>query len=144
MSKKIAGVDVLLKIKNNEGELVPVGGQKSASLSRSAETIDVSDKNSGGWSESIAGLKSWSVDCDGFVCLGDESFDLLETAFDNRTPIEVDLKIGGVDGYTRKGSVIITDFPEDYAQDSAVTFTLTLTGASPLVKVKNSTLTQEA
>ena len=59
MSKKVAGVDVLLKIKKEEGTFVAVGGQKGASLSRSAETIDVSDKTSGGWAESIMGLKSW-------------------------------------------------------------------------------------
>lgn len=139
MSRKVAGVDVLLKVKDNTG-MVAVGGQKGASLSRSAETIDVSDKTSGGWAESIMGLKSWSVDCEGFVVLGDKGYDLLEEAFENRTPVEVEIKIGEEDGYTRKGKVVITDFPEDYAQDNAVSFTVSLQGASPLTKVKNSDL----
>ena len=52
---KIAGVDVLLKVKKGSS-FVALGGQKGASLSRSATTIDVSDKNSRGWSESIVGL----------------------------------------------------------------------------------------
>lgn len=138
MSKKVAGVDVLLKIKKEEGTFVAVGGQKGASLSRSAETIDVSDKTSGGWAESIMGLKSWSVDCEGFVVLGDEAYELLEGAFENRTPLEVEIKVGGDTGYTRTGKAVITDFPEDYAQDSAVTFSLSLQGASPLERKNNT------
>lgn len=139
MGKKVAGVDVLLKIKKDSNTVV-LGGQKGASLSRSAETIDVSDKTSGGWSESIMGLKSWSVDCDGFVTLGDEGLALMHEAFDNRGSIDIDIKVGGDTGYTYTGSVVITDFPEDYAQDSAVTYSLSLQGASSLVRKSNNTL----
>lgn len=137
MGKKVAGVDVLLKVKKDSGFVV-VGGQKGASLSRSAETIDVSDKTSNGWSESIMGLKSWSVDCEGFVTIGDEGYELLETAFENREAIEVELKVGGTGGYTRTGKAVITDFPEDYQQDSAVSFSISLQGASALTKTKNT------
>lgn len=138
MSRKVAGVDVLLKIKDTEGSFVAIGGQKGASLSRSAETIDVSDKTSGGWAESIMGMKSWSLDCEGFVVLGDKGFELLHKAFDNREAIDVEIKIGGEDGYTYTGKVVITDFPEEYAQDSAVSYSLSLQGASPLVKAQNT------
>lgn len=137
MGKKVAGVDVLLKVKKG-GSFVVVGGQKGASLSRSAETIDVSDKTSGGWAESIMGLKSWGVDCEGFVTIGDEGYELLEDAFDKREAIEVELKIGGEDGYTRTGKAVITDFPEEYQQDSAVSFSISLQGASPLTKTSNA------
>ncbi|WP_304428076.1 phage tail tube protein [uncultured Clostridium sp.] len=136
MGKKVAGVDVLLKIKKS-GSYVVVGGQKGASLSRSAETIDVSDKTSGGWAESIMGLKSWGVDCEGFVTIGDEGYELLESAFENREAIDVELKVGGADGYTRTGKAVITDFPEEYQQDSAVSFSISLQGASPLTKTSN-------
>lgn len=139
MSRKVAGVDVLLKVKDSEGQFIPVGGQKGASLSRSAETIDVTDKNSEGWAESIVGVKSWSVDCDGFVCLGDEAYEILETSFDNREAIEVEIKVGDVTaGFTRTGLAVITDFPEEYPSDDAVTFSLSLQGASPLLKKKNT------
>lgn len=137
MARKVAGVDVLLKVKK-DSDLITVGGQKGASLSRSAETIDVSDKTSGGWAESIMGLKSWSIDCEGFVVLGDEGYSLLEDAFDNREAIDVEVKIGGAEGYTRTGKAVITDFPEEYAQDSAVTFSVSLQGASPLLKTSNT------
>lgn len=139
MSRKVAGVDVLLKVKDSTSQFIPVGGQKGASLSRSAETIDVTDKNSEGWAESIVGIKSWSVDCDGFVCLGDEAYEILETAFDNRQAIDVEIKVGDATaGFTRTGKAVITDFPEEYPSDDAVTFSLSLQGASPLIKKKNT------
>lgn len=137
MSRKIAGVDVLLKIQDESGKFVAVGGQKGASLSRSAETIDVSDKTSGGWSESIMGLKSWSVDCEGFVTLGDEGFALIHKAFDERTALEIEIKVGEAGGYNYTGKVVITDFPEEYPQDNAVSYNLSLQGASPLVRAEN-------
>lgn len=131
---KIAGVDVILKIKK-DATTIALGGQKGCALNRSAETIDVSDKNSEGWSESIVGLKSWSVECDGFVVLGDESLTEIHNAFDTRTAIDIEIKVGtGVNAYTYTGKVVITDFPEDYSQDDAVTYSLSLQGASPLVR----------
>lgn len=136
--RKIAGVDVLLKITKGSSK-VAIGGQKGASLSRSAETIDVSDKTSEGWSESIVGLKSWSIDCEGFVTLGDEGLAEVVKAFDSRSAIEVEIKVGAENGYTYTGSAIITDFPEEYQQDDAVTYSLSLTGASPLVRTENTT-----
>lgn len=135
--RKVAGVDVLLKVKKG-ASYIAVGGQKGASLSRSAETIDVTDKNSEGWAESIVGVKSWSVDCDGFVCLGDEAYELLETAFDNREAIEIEIKVGGETGFTRTGSAVITDFPEEYPSDDAVTFSISLQGASKLTRKSNA------
>lgn len=135
---KIAGVDVLLEIEKSEGSFVAVGGQKGATLNRSAETIDTSDKTSGGWKESIMGLKEWSVDCDGFITLGDEGLALLFDAFDNRKAIKIKIAVGGKGGYTYTGSVVITDFPEEYPSDDAVTFSLSLKGASPLARTANA------
>lgn len=140
--KKIAGVDVLVKVKGSDNQFIAVGGQKGASLKRSAETIDVSDKTSGGWSESIMGMKSWSLDCDGFVTLGDAGFKLIHEAFDNRVALDVEIKIGDTEGYTYTGKVVITDFPEEYASDNAVTYSLSLQGASPLVRKENTASVQ--
>ena len=66
------------------------------------------------------------------------SFKEFPDAFDKREAIEVELKIGGEGGYTRKGSAVITDFPEEYQQDSAVSFSISLQGASPLTKTSNA------
>lgn len=135
---KVAGVDVLLKV-DISGAATALGGQTGATLNRSANTIDVTDKNSDGWAESMAGVKSWSIDCDMFVSLGDTALETLFTAFDARTPVEVEIRIGAndsADGYTYTGSAVITDFPEDYPQDDAVSISMSLQGASPLVRTK--------
>lgn len=132
---KVAGVDVLLKVSTGDNTFTPVGGQKSASLKRSAETIDVTDKNSSGWAESMAGVKSWSIDCDAFVVLGDKALEALYKAFDERTPIDVSIRVGAGDdanGYSYAGKAVIVDFPEDFPQDDAVSISLSLQGCSPL------------
>lgn len=137
---KIAGVDVLLMVKKGSS-FVALGGQKGASLSRNATTIDVSDKNSRGWSESIVGLKSWSLECEGFVDLGDEALEELHIAFEERTPVDVEIRVGATseaNGYTYTGKAIITDFPEEFKADDAVSYSLTLGGASPLVRTKGT------
>ncbi|URZ16860.1 phage major tail protein, TP901-1 family [Clostridium felsineum] len=132
----VAGVDVILKV-DVSGTMTAVGGQKGASLKRSAKTIDVTDKNSNAWAKSIPGVKSWSIECDGFVMLGDTALTALHTAFDSRTAIEVEIRIGAnadTAGYTYTGTAVLTEFPEEYSQDDAVTYKLTLEGASPLVR----------
>lgn len=134
---KVAGVDVLLTVKTGTSNFTTIGGQKGASLTRSANTIDVTDKNSQGWVTSMAGLKTWAIDCDGFVVLGDVALEALFTAFNARTAIDITMRIGAtsdVAGYTYTGTVIITDFPEEFKAEDAVTFKLSLKGASPLVR----------
>lgn len=138
---KVAGVDVLLKLSKTDGSFVALGGQRGASLSRSANTIDVTDKNSEGWAESMVGVKTWGLDCDGFVVLGNEAFELLHEAFEGRSKLYVEIRVGGeenANGYTYTGQVVITDFPEEFPQDDAVTFSLSLAGASPLKRTKGT------
>ena len=135
---KIAGVDVLLKAKNEGGTLEIIGGQTGASLSRSASTIDATDKTSGGWTTSMVGLKSWSVEAEGFVTLGNTGQELLETAFENREPVEVEVRIGATDnadGITLSGLAVITSLENEFGQEDAVTFSVSLEGASPLARV---------
>lgn len=134
---KIAGVDVLLKVKKGE-ELKVVGGQTGASLSRSASTIDVSDKTTGGWSSSMVGLKSFSIDAEGFVSLGDEGQELLEEAFENREKVVAEIRIGGDEnenGITYTGNCVITSLENEFSQDDAITFSVSLEGAGELKRV---------
>lgn len=137
--KKIAGVDVLLKVADDKGVKQIVGGQTNCTLNREAETISVTDKTSGGFTSSIAGLISWSVDCDGFVVLGDSAFDLVETAFMARKPIQIEIRVGAdaeTSGVTYTGEGYLVDLPLEFSMDDAVTYALSIEGASPLVKTK--------
>ncbi|MDF2010196.1 phage tail tube protein [Priestia megaterium] len=137
---KVAGVDVLLKVKDSEtGTLIVVGGQTGASMSRSASTIDTSDKTTGGWSSSMVGLKSFEISAEGFVSLGDAGQELMEDSFDNREMVYVDITVGeGDDAIQYTGGVYITSLENEFAQDDAVTFSVTLSGATPLERNKPS------
>lgn len=134
---KIAGVDVLLKVKDDTNTYVVVGGQTGASLSRSAATISTSDKTSGGWSTSLVGLKSWSVEAEGFVTLGDKGQELIEAAFEEREAVEVEIRMGeagNISGVAYTGQAYITSLENEFSQEDAVTFSLSLEGAAPLVR----------
>ena len=138
---KQAGCDVLLKVaKEGSGGSAPseytvIGGQTGATLNRSAETIDVTDKTNDGYKESMAGLKEWSIDCDGFVVIKDAGIDILDELFEARKPVYVEVTIAG-NKYT--GSGYIVDYPMEMPLDSAVSFSLSIAGASKLSKVKAS------
>lgn len=133
---KLAGVDVILKVKGEgETELVALAGQTGTDLDLTAETIDVTDKNSQGWVTSMAGLKSWSLSSDGFVDLGEPSLKMLRKHFIDRKPIHVEIRVGektSEDGVTFKGLAYITSLPHGFQQDDAVTYSVDLQGGSPL------------
>lgn len=136
---KQAGCDVLLKIAkegSNGGspsEYTVIGGQTGATLNRSAETIDVTDKTNDGYKESMAGLKEWSIDCDGFVVISDAGIAILDEQFEARKPVYVEISIAG-SKYT--GSGYIVDYPIEMPLDSAVSYSLSIAGASKLTKTK--------
>ena len=67
VSKKATpGKDFLIYINTGESEANPtwtlIGGQRSGTLNRSAESLDASHKTSGGWKSTVAGLREWSID----------------------------------------------------------------------------------
>ena len=136
---KQAGCDVLLKVAKEgasgsaPSEYTVIGGQTGATLNRSAETIDVTDKTNDGYKESMAGLKEWSIDCDGFVVIKDAGIDILDELFEARKPVYVEVTIAG-NKYT--GSGYIVDYPMEMPLDSAVSFSLSIAGASKLAKAK--------
>lgn len=137
--QKVAGIDVLLKVRNADDELQTIGGQTGATLNREAETIDTTDKTSEGFSSAMPGIISWSIDADGFVVLGDTAFDLVEDAFLAREKFTAEIRVGDNDnlnGRTYSGEVYIVDLPLEFAQDDAVTYDLTLEGVGELKRVK--------
>lgn len=143
MGKKVAGVDVLLKVADADGTVKVLGGQTGATLNREAATIDVTDKTSEGWASSIAGTLSWSIDADGFVVLGDEALEQLEESFMSRKEITVEIRIGGDEeatGITYSGKGYLVDFPLEMAQDDAVTYSISVDGSSKLERTKGAKL----
>lgn len=80
--KAIAGKDILLAIWDATGEnLYAVAGQKTLKINRSADTIEVTTKDTeGGWKSKIPGMKEWSIDIDGIYIKDDASQAALSTA----------------------------------------------------------------
>jgi len=130
---KEKGLDILVSL-NTGTHAVPVwvvlGGQRGATLNRSGEVIDMTDKNSAGWKENAAGFKEWSVDCDGFYVTTDTAFTALETAYENGTQVEI--KVAKTAGISYIGYAIITDFPVELPYDDAMTYSISFTGTTAL------------
>ena len=127
------GLNVIISVKKG-GAYKVVGEQRNATLNRGSETLDVSNKATGGaWKEFIAGAKEWSVDGDGILIDGDEAFGLLEDAYLSGELVEV--KIGDDSGWGFQGNAIITDFPVEAPYDDALSYSMTLQGTGALSKV---------
>lgn len=126
---KIKGLEVLLYVGSNV-----VAGQRGASLSMSADDIDITDKTTEGYKAFLAGLKEWSISCDGLVCVGDAGYDALVDAFLNAEEVQVQLKNeAGTFGYQGTVSIASMDFDAQY--DDALTYSCELKGASALQKI---------
>lgn len=128
---EIRGVDVLVSIKSGE-EQIPVGGQRGATLNRSSNAIDVSNKVTGDWKRSISGLKEWSLDCNGLVVADDAGFTALETAFNEGA--EVVIQLAETAGLSYSGAAIITDFPIEAPYEDVATYSISFTGTGALTK----------
>lgn len=127
---KVAGVDVLVYAKVN-GTKTVVGGQSGATLNRGTNVIEVTSKESG-WADNIAGVKSWSIDAEGYVVVDDASYTALEESWENGEFVEVEIIVPN--GKTYSGTAIISDFPLEAPQDDALTFSITLQGNGALLK----------
>ena len=126
---KIRGLEILLYVNGTE-----VGGQRGASLSMSADELDVTDKNTTGYKKFLVGLKEWSISCDGLVVAGEEGYDALFNAFIAGDVIEVQLKKkDGTFGY--QGPVVIASMDFDAQYDDALTYSCELKGAGDLTQV---------
>ena len=132
----IKGIDFLVKVKTGGEPDSPtyttVAGQRGASLSRDAETMDITTKDSNGWNESVAGFKSWSIDADGLLTEDDAGYLALEQAYMEGKTVLISLTTTGGGSY--EGNAIITSFPMDASYDDVATYEVSFTGTGPLTK----------
>ena len=140
-----AGKDWLLAIFDATGEnIYAIGGQKTLTINRSADTIEVSSKDTeGGWKANLAGMKEWSIDTEGVYVGSDTSHAILSAAFTNATPVCIKI----YDAKQRKGLfgglAVITDYPLEAPFDDAVTYSLTLSGMGPLTDLTDEEIENE-
>ncbi len=135
------GKDYLLKVNTGKYETPTwtlVGGQRNSKLDKKADSIDVSDKTTGGWSAKLPGLKSWTVDLSGLAMLNDDGVDALELAFDAGKT--VDLRFEYPDKSFQRGWAAITAFSRDVPHNGAATISGTLEGNGALsARTKDTT-----
>lgn len=134
-AKAMAGKDLLLAIWNADGsEILAISGQKSLTINRSADTIEITSKDTdGGWKAFISGMKEWSIDTDGIYVKNDDSHAILSAAFEAGDPVCIKV----YDNKAKKGMfgglAVITDYPLEAPYDDSVTFSLTFSGQGALV-----------
>lgn len=131
-SNYVRGVAVLIEVQDvTTGTFTKVAAQRGGTLNRSADTLDASSKEDYGWANNEAGIKSWSIDCDGLFVENNQGFDDLNAAWVNGDCVRVRVRFPS--GLTYVGNAIITDFPIEFPYDDAVTYSVTFEGKGALV-----------
>ena len=108
---------------------IPLGGQQNATITRQAEMIDITNKINDDWTKSLAGKKSWSIQCSGLYVIDDRAFSLLENAFMNNQSIKVSISVGN---NTLSGNALITDFPLSAIFNKEFKYNIRLLGTEAL------------
>lgn len=140
VQNKTTGIKCLLVIVNESDQAL--AGQRGATLTRTAETIDTTSKDGGAWSEAIAGYRSFSISCDGAWVLGDTSLAYLNKQFINGEPVKVrvymNVKVEDSTGIkyssdeVYEGNCFITDFSYDLPYDDLASYSIELAGNGEL------------
>ena len=118
------GIDVILYVDNN-----PVAGQMGATLNQSMNAIKITNQITGQWEESLAGLRSWNIKCNGLYVKSEESFDELLNAFMTNKTLSVSVTVGSKQ---YRGNCLITDFPIQAVYNSQFKYNITLLGTGAL------------
>ncbi|OFN02634.1 phage major tail protein [Aerococcus sp. HMSC062A02] len=133
-TKAIAGKDILLAVFDATGAaLLAIAGQQGLTINRTADSIEVSSKDTkGGWKSKIAGMKEWSIDNDGLYVQSDKAHQQLGTAFENGDPVCIKV----IDGKRKKGMfgglAYVTDYTLEAPYDDGMTYSITLDGNGAL------------
>ena len=129
MGKKVAGVDVLVYV-DVDGVSTVLGGQSGATLNRETNIIEVTSKDANGWADSVAGVRSWSIECEGFLVNDDKALDKIENVWMENGTLDVSVKLPSGKEYT--GTAIIESMPLEMPQDDAVSLSISFTGTGAL------------
>ena len=146
---QIQGMNILVYVKDAQGQKIALGGQKNCTLSMEADTIDVSNKNDFGWASFIAGARSWTVSCDGQFLIddstnaGDAGQNAIMKAFLNSDEVEIEMS-NAVLGEGNKakeatiaytGKAVITSLELEAAFDDVFAYSVELQGKGPLTDI---------
>lgn len=143
--KALAGKDILLAIWNAEGTAISaIAGQQTLKLNRSADSIEVTTKDSGDdWKAYIPGAKEWSIDTDGLYINTDASMQALSKAFEDSTPVCIKVYNKKTKKSMFGGLAVITDFPLEAPYDDSMTYSISLKGQGKLVDLSVNPVTPD-
>lgn len=126
----IRGVEVLVTIRQGIADIV-IGGQKDATLSISADTLETTTKDTGDWRTYLSGLKQWSLTCDGLYVESDAAQTALWNAFQSAEEVTVTLS-KPTSSFTASGQAVITSIEYGAAMEDALTFNVEFQGTGAL------------
>ena len=109
----------------------------SASLSVSRDLRDSTNKSSAGWSESLAGLKSWELSGDGFVEFASTAADTknVKELYTQMVAANPEVTVKFSDGSTYYvGNAFITSLSVDAGVEENATYSISLTGTGVLTQ----------
>lgn len=142
-TKAVAGKDILLAIFDNTGaNLLAIAGQQGLTINRSADSLEVSDKNTGGWKAKLPGMKEWSIDNDGLYVASDESHKELGKAFDEGNFVCIKVINQREKKALFGGLAIVSDYSLEAPYDDAMTYSISLDGNGALVDLEGQNADQ--
>jgi TP901-1 family phage major tail protein len=129
------GVSVVVKVRTSTGPDVYtlVAGQRGGTLNIGTSDIDTSNKDGAGWEERIAGLRNWSIDCDGLHSESDTGLQKLENEIIAGNTVRVQFVMAS--GAKFQGDAIISDYKIDAPHDDVVTMSAAIKGTGALSEV---------
>ena len=129
MSEKAKGIHFIIQI-FKDADWITVAGQRGGKLNRSADTLDVTSKDSEGWKEHEYSFREWSIDADGLIVENDEGYKALDKAYFDLEKVKVKMVTQAGNKY--EGLALLTDFPTDAPYNDSATYSVKLQGAGKL------------
>ena len=134
---KLNGTDVLIYTSTDGGSTwKAVAHTSSATLGIEAATIEVTDKGSGGWSEFLGGVKSWTMEGEGFINYGTGApdtgvSDLFDLLIGDST-VQVRFTTNKTGDRIFSGTALVTSLSQEAPSEDAATYSMSFQGTGAL------------
>lgn len=127
---KFNATDLILKVNGT-----PIAHSTSATLNINQSIIDATTKDSAAWTEGLAGLRDWSIDCEGLTDYSasfgaDELADLIIS----RASATAEFGTGASGDTKYSGEVNLASLTMDAPLEDVASFSGSLTGSGALAK----------
>ena len=123
---KLRGVDIYVKVNTGTHEVpvwTKVGGQNGGTLTMSLSDFDVTDKDSAGFEENMAGIRSVEIEFDAFLIEDNVGYIEMQKGFWERKDLELQVITPAM---TYSGYFRLTEMPIEGPSDDAATVSFSL------------------